>query len=142
MAVIPKDLYAACVKRWGQSSRQNKVEEELLELLLELTRIPQGRTKTEDLIDELGDAIIMLEQLEYEKLPHSGLSKIYAIAVMVHIDPTLEPRAATSKDVRLLAESLKLTKQVEKRYWYKLSRVRDRLQAALKETEVKDAQRE
>lgn len=60
---MPDPLYVAARAKWGDAAQMDKAIEEYSEATLALIRWRQGRTKREDVIEELADARIMNEQM-------------------------------------------------------------------------------
>jgi len=57
-----KELYALCVERYGEANALEKVNEEILELALEISRYDDWRSEQGKLVDEMADVLITIEK--------------------------------------------------------------------------------
>jgi len=59
-----EDLYAKAQIAWGRDAQLTKAAEEFAELAAEISRLQNEQTTTENLLEEMADARLMLEQME------------------------------------------------------------------------------
>jgi len=69
-----KEIYEKAVKHWGYALQVNQSIQEMSELIKELTKIFQGKTNPEAIVEEMIDVQIMLNQMEYIMKEKMGLA--------------------------------------------------------------------
>ncbi|WP_135363418.1 nucleoside triphosphate pyrophosphohydrolase family protein [Halosimplex halophilum] len=60
------DLYERAAEAWGEDAQLTKAAEEFAELAAVVNRAQNGQADHMDIIEELVDARLMLEQLEFQ----------------------------------------------------------------------------
>ena len=59
------EVYLKAIETYGKQAQITKAIEEMSELIVELVRIPIGRTGHDKIIDEIADVTIMMKQLSF-----------------------------------------------------------------------------
>lgn len=59
-----RHVLMGAIELWGEDAQRNQAIEEMAELVVELARIPRGRTDDFDMVNEIADVRIVLRQLE------------------------------------------------------------------------------
>ena len=75
--VSRKEVYDLCLQRYGEAAALEKVNEEILELALEISRYDDWRSEQGKLVDEMADVLITIEKyIELYELEDSIRRKI------------------------------------------------------------------
>ena len=97
--VSRKEVYDLCLQRYGEAAALEKVNEEILELALEISRYDDWRSEQGKLVDEMADVLITIEKyIELYELEDSIRRKIQY--KLHRLEKRLRPVAEKQKENR------------------------------------------
>lgn len=111
--VSRKEVYDLCLQRYGEAAALEKVNEEILELALEISRYDDWRSEQGKLVDEMADVLITIEK--YIELYELEDSLRKQIQYKLHrLEKRLRPVSEQQKEQRDVLCSRRLMAHEEK----------------------------